>query len=80
MGMRTIPFEGRNVTGADVPFKIVEDGAVVIEAEDGARIRVRPIVFNVVKTGEKTANGERLYIVQQTIQVALDRAPSEDTQ
>src|SRR5260221_487976 len=30
-----------------------------------ARLRVRPVILDVIKTAEKTTDGERLYIVRQ---------------
>ncbi|MBI4702050.1 MAG: hypothetical protein HY744_13005 [Deltaproteobacteria bacterium] len=80
MGKRKVSFQGRDLEGVDVGFGIVADGSVTIEAEDGARLRVRPIVLNVVRTDEKTPDGQRLYVVELATNVVLDREPKGDTQ
>lgn len=77
MARRKVQYEGREVDGTDVAFNIVKDGAVVLECEDGSRVRVKPVIINVIKTDEKV-QGERLYIVQHFVQVALDTPPPED--
>lgn len=78
MGKRKIDYQGRQVEGEDVPFRIVQDGAVIIETDDGAKLRVRPVVVNVIKTGEKAPDGDRLYILQHIVHIVLDTPPKED--
>lgn len=68
------------MVGTDTPFRIVDDGAVTVELEDGARLRLRPIVINVVRTDERTPEGERQYFVQCINQVLLVTPSKEDEQ
>jgi hypothetical protein len=80
MATRKIPYLGREVLGTEVPFHIVQDGAVVLEVEDGAKIRLRTLVISVHKTEEKSPDGDRLYIVQSLQQITLETPPEEDRQ
>ena len=77
MPTRKLNLEGREVTGSDVGFQIVQDGAVTLELDDGAQLRLRPIVLNVVRTDEK-ADGERVYLVHSISQARLIRPAKED--
>jgi hypothetical protein len=78
MGMRKIPYNGREVVGSDIPFAIVKDGSITLELEDGAKVHVRPVVVNVVKTEEKGPTGERLYIVESFVHINLATPAKED--
>ncbi len=53
--------------GVDVPFHVVEDAAVTIELENGIRLRIKPIVVNVIAADE--VDGEREYFIQCINQV-----------
>ena len=75
-----IPFQGRMVEGTPMPFQIVQDGSVVLELEDGARMRVRPVILHVVRTEEKTPEGDRLYIVQNLVTMVTERPAKGDEQ
>jgi hypothetical protein len=73
---RKISVKGRGeVVGNDVGFHIVEDGAVTIEIEDGTRLRLKPIVINVIAADD--SDGEREYFVQ-CINQALQAPPKKD--
>lgn len=78
MATRKLKFGDREVVGEDVGFRIVNDGAVTMELDDGAHLRLRHIVVNVVKTNEKTPEGETLYLVQSANQVLLLKPSKED--
>jgi hypothetical protein len=80
VAVRKIQYLGREVVGQDIPFRIVQDGSVVLEVDDGAKIRIRTIVLSVLKTNEKGEDGERLYIVQSAQQITLDTPATEDQQ
>ena len=70
--------EGREVVGTDIPFRVIGDASMTLELDDGAQVRVRPIVFNVVKTDEKSPDGERLYLIQSITQALLVKPAKED--
>ena len=66
----TVP-RSEPIKGKDVAFKVIEDGYVTIELEDGAVLRTKAIVVRAVKTEQKTEDGSRLYGLQTIIQVTL---------
>lgn len=74
---RTVTYAGQSVEGEDVGYEIVRDGALVLQLDDGARIRVKPIVLNVLKT-EQFVNGDRLYIVQHVVHVMSEEIAEAD--
>jgi hypothetical protein len=74
---RTVNYAGREVEAEEMPFQIERDGDVRIRTEDGALLRLRPVVFSVLRTNERNADGERIYVVQSVTHVALDVQPSE---
>lgn len=77
--MRTLKLPtGEEITGEDTPYRVVTDGAVTVEADDGAVLRLRPIVINVVRTDQKSPEGERVYLVQCINQVLLVKPGKED--
>jgi len=78
MSQRKISHEGKEIVGVDVPFSIVKDGRVEIEVEDGAILHIHPVVMNVMKTEERTPDGDRVYIVQQIVQINLMTPAKED--
>ncbi len=77
MTRRKLKLDDREVVGEDIGFRIVGDGTVVLELDDGAVLRLRQIVFNVVRTEEKTPEGEPLYLVQSINHVILAKLGSE---
>lgn len=74
---RKLVHEGQTIDGEDITFRIVEDGFVTLELADGARLNLRPVVVNVVKTNEKPG-GERLYVVQHLVHVSTETPAKED--
>lgn len=43
-------YAGREVEAEEMPFQIERDGDVRIRTEDGALLRLRPVVFSVLRT------------------------------
>lgn len=79
MATRKVVHQGREILGTDVDFKITSDGSVTIELDDGAVLRLRQIVVNVVKTEERLPDtGERVYLVNTLNQVLLVKPAKED--
>lgn len=78
MARRTITYDHREVSAEDIPFQIERDGDVRVRTEDGALLRLRPIIFNVLRTDERNADGDRVYIVQSVTHVALVEQAVED--
>lgn len=78
MSSRKVNVKGRGeVVGTDVAFHIVEDGAVTLELDDGVRLRLKPIVVNVIAS-EPGPNGEREYFVQCINQVLYANTDKRD--
>lgn len=73
-----LKYDGRDIEGTEIPFSIVNDGAVMVEAEDGAHLRVRPIIVRVLRTDEKNDEGKRVYVVQHFVRVTLDRDATQE--
>lgn len=74
MARRKIPVEGREIDGTDVAFEIIRDGHVRIKTEDGAVLRVRPVIVNVLRTDEKGPEGDPQYVVQSFVHVSVEAA------
>lgn len=66
------------MSATDIGFRIIEDGTITLELEDGAKLRLRQVVFNVLRTDEKTQDGERLYLVQSLNHVVALTPAKED--
>lgn len=78
MSRRTLEIDGKQVTGEDIAFEIVTDGTVTLRLADGAVLRLKPVVFNVVKMDHRNADKERTYLVQVLNQVVMAEPPEED--
>jgi hypothetical protein len=74
---RTVKYNDREVQAEEIPFQIERDGDVRVRTEDGALLRLRPIVLNVLRTNERNADGDPVYVVQSVTHVALDAQPKE---
>ena len=59
-------------------FRVVEDGVAKIELDDGAVLRVKPVIIAAFKTDERNAEGERLYVVQHLVRVLVDKPATGD--
>jgi len=70
--------DGTSVHGEEVPFAVLSDGAVTIETDDGAQLRLKPIVVTAFRTDQRSPEGERLYIVQCINQVLLVKPGKDD--
>ena len=71
---------GSTVNGVEVPFDIIGDGAVTIQTEDGAQLRLKPIVVTAFRTDERSPDGERIYLVQCINQVLLVKPGKGDVE
>jgi hypothetical protein len=80
MGHHKITVNDKQVLADDIPFKIVNDASMVLELEDGAKLRLRTIVLNVMKTDERDENGNYIYVVQNGTVIVVDQPPKEGTQ
>ena len=67
------------ITGKDVAFRVVEDGYVTIELEDGAVLRTKAIVVKAIKTETKGEDGSRVYGLQTIIQVTLVKPATDES-
>ena len=76
MATRKLTLGERDVVGEDIGFRITGDGAVTLELDDGAELRLRHVVFNVIRTEDKTPEGEPVYLVQSVSHVILAK-PAE---
>jgi hypothetical protein len=80
MARRKVPYGGGEIEAEDIPFRVIEDGTMTLELADGANLRLRPIVLNVLRTDERNPEGERVYLVQSVVSVLLFKAASEETE
>ena len=78
MGRRQVPLEGKTVEGEDIAFRIEQDGNLILRLDDGAKLRLKPVVLSVLRTDKKTDDGERIYVLQALNHVVLVEPPEMD--
>jgi hypothetical protein len=62
---------GMTTEGKSVVFSIEEDAAVVIRTEQGARLRVRPVIVDVMRRPPETEGGRPVYGVLSFVHVSV---------
>ena len=74
---KTVTVGGRTFTGQSVPFTIVDNTGVHLRLEDDTLLVTRPVIVDVIRTGETDANGMPVYIVQQMMLIEVSKHHSE---
>jgi hypothetical protein len=75
---KKVKLQDREVLGQEINFRIVEDATIALELEDGALLRVRPVIVSVIRTEEKNSDGERMYFIQTFTHVSVAKPGKDD--
>ena len=71
-----VTYQGRQVNGNELEFKPTSDAWATFTLEDGTELRVKLVVFEVVRLEEYSETGEPIYIFKGQ-QVVATKVPDE---
>lgn len=77
---KKVTIQGKEYLGEVLEFQVRGDSAVTLELEDGARLRLSPVVLNVIRTDEKNEEGDRIYAVQTVNHLVILRPAKDDVE
>jgi hypothetical protein len=80
MTTRKIQLPDRTIEGTEIPFTITRDAFLQLELEDGALLSLKPVIMAVLRTEEKTPDGDRVYIVMSANQLTVVKPAKGDAQ
>lgn len=67
-----IPLGDKQVEGTPVTFTVETDQWQVLRAEDGTVLRVKPVITDLFRTNEVTAEGAPVFVLRAQLVVVTD--------
>ena len=67
---KTVLYQGHIHEGEDLEFTTEKDAWIIIKAEDGTEIKLKPAVSRIVRSEQFTPEGEPIYIVNSTLLIS----------
>lgn len=73
-----IQYQGRNISGTEMSFRPTKEDWNEYQLEDGSVVKLRLVVSDIVKTKEKTPEGQPLVVVKSAMLVIYREKGKKD--